>query len=135
MAQVNQGMISKGITLKIGDLVVTGLQSTPEISESKEKLETTTLANANKTYIDGLKDFGDSLSFSCLYLKDEFLAVRQLADGEGKEVELKYPDGMTVTFTGSVSTVLSGAEVNSVLTYSIEITPMSDIVITDSEEA
>lgn len=35
MAQVNQGMISKGITLKIGDLVVTGLQSTPEISESK----------------------------------------------------------------------------------------------------
>lgn len=135
MAQVNQGMISKGITLKIGDLVVTGLQSTPEISESKEKLETTTLANANKTYIDGLKDFGDSLSFSCLYLKDEFLAVRQLADGEGKEVELKYPDGMTVTFTGSVSTVLSGAEVNSVLTYSIEITPMSDIVITDSEQA
>lgn len=30
----NQGMISKGITLKIGDLTVTGLQSTPEISES-----------------------------------------------------------------------------------------------------
>ncbi len=126
----NQGMISKGITLKIGDLTVTGLQSTPEISESKEKLETTTLANANKTYIDGLKDFGDSLSFTCLYLKEEFMQVRGLADGEGKEVELKYPDGMTVTFTGSVSTVLSGAEVNSVLTYSIEITPMSDIEIT-----
>ena len=125
----NQGMISKGITLKIGDLTVTGLQSTPEISESKEKLETTTLANANKTYIDGLKDFGDSLSFTCLYLKEEFMQVRGLADGEGKEVELKYPDGMTVTFTGSVSTVLSGAEVNSVLTYSIEITPMSDIEI------
>ena len=96
---------------------------------AKEKLETTTLANANKTYIDGLKDFGDSLSFTCLYLKEEFMQVRGLADGEGKEVELKYPDGMTVTFTGSVSTVLSGAEVNSVLTYSIEITPMSDIEI------
>lgn len=129
----NQGMISKGITLKIGDLTVTGLQSTPEISESKEKLETTTLANANKTYIDGLKDFGDSLSFTCLYLKEEFMQVRGLADGEGKEVELKYPDGMTVTFTGSVSTVLSGAEVNSVLTYSIEITPMSDIEIAAGE--
>lgn len=127
---VNQGMISKGITLKIGELEVTGLQSTPEISESKEKLETTTLANANKTYIDGLKDFGDSLSFGVLYLKDEFLAVRELADGEGKAIELKYPDGMTVSFTGSVSTVLSGAEVNSVLTYNIEITPMSDIQIT-----
>ena len=126
---VNQGMISKGITLKIVDLTVTGLQSTPEISESKEKLETTTLANSNKTYIDGLKDFGDSLSFTCLYLKEEFMQVRALADGEGNEVELKYPDGMTVTFTGSVSTVLSGAEVNSVLTYSIEITPMSDIEI------
>lgn len=126
----NQGMISKGITLKIGDLPIAGLQSTPEISESKEKLETTTLANANKTYIDGLRDFGDSLSFTCLYLKEEFMAVRALADGQGKAVELKYPDGMTVSFTGSVSTVLSGAEVNAVLTYSIEITPMSDISIT-----
>ena len=77
-----------------------------------------------------VKDFGDSLSFSCLYLKDEFLAVRELADGEGKEVVLTYPDGMAVSFTGSVSTVLSGAEVNSVLTYNIEITPMSDIEIT-----
>ena len=130
MAQVNQGMISKGITLKIGDLTVTGLQSTPEISESKEKLETTTLANANKTYIDGLKDFGDSLSFGVLYLKEEFMRVRALADGEGKEIVLTYPDGMTVSFTGSVATVLSGAEVNAVLTYSIEITPMSDIEIT-----
>ena len=129
----NQGMISRGITLKIGDLTVTGLQSTPEISESKEKLETTTLANANKTYIDGLRDFGDSLSFTCLYLKEEFMQVRALADGVGKEVELKYPDGMTVAFTGSVSTVLSGAEVNAVLTYSIEITPMSDIVIEAGE--
>ena len=130
MAQVNQGMISKGITLKIGDLEVTGLQSTPEISESKEKLETTTLANANKTYIDGLKDFGDSLSFGVLYLKDEFMAVRALSDGEGKEITLTYPDGMKVEFTGSVATVLSGAEVNAVLTYNIEITPMSDIEIT-----
>ena len=130
---VNQGMISKGITLKIGDLTVTGLQSTPEISESKEKLETTTLANANKTYIDGLRDFGDSLSFTCLYLKEEFMQVRGLADGAGKEVELKYPDGMTVKFTGSVSTVLSGAEVNAVLTYQIEITPMSDITIEAGE--
>ena len=72
----------------------------------------------------------DSLSFGVLYLKDEFLAVRELADGEGKAVVLTYPDGMAVSFTGSVSTVLSGAEVNSVLTYNIEITPMSDIEIT-----
>ena len=133
MAQVNQGMISKGITLKIGDLEVTGLQSTPEISESKEKLETTTLANANKTYIDGLKDFGDSLSFGVLYLKEEFMQVRALADGEGKEITLTYPDGMKVEFTGSVATVLSGAEVNAVLTYNIEITPMSDITISAGE--
>ena len=61
------------------------------------------------------------------------MQVRALADGEGKEVLLTYPDGMTVKFTGSVSTVLSGAEVNSVLTYSIEVTPMSDIVIEAGE--
>ena len=61
------------------------------------------------------------------------MQVRGLADGAGKEVELKYPDGMTVKFTGSVSTVLSGAEVNAVLTYQIEITPMSDITIEAGE--
>lgn len=58
------------------------------------------------------------------------MQVRALADGEGKEIVLTYPDGMAVKFTGSVATVLSGAEVNAVLTYSIEITPMSDIEIT-----
>ena len=61
------------------------------------------------------------------------MAVRELSDGEGKAIELTYPDGMAVKFTGSVATVLSGAEVNSVLTYQIEITPMSDIEITAGE--
>lgn len=122
-------MLSKGIQLKLDDTVIEGLQSTPEISESTEKIETTDLASANKTYTNGLRDFGDALSFGCIYDKTQFMAVRALQDGEKHAVELKYPDGMTVKFQAMVAVVLSGAEVNSILTYNIELTPASDITI------
>ena len=51
-------MLSKGITLSIDGQVIEGMQSTPELSEATEKIETTDLSSANKTYTNGLKDFG-----------------------------------------------------------------------------
>lgn len=124
-------MISKGITLSLDTEKVVGLQNTPEISESTEKLETTDLESANKTYINGLKDFGDALSFQVLYTKEEFAKVRALQeDGAQHDALITYPDGMTVAFKAFVATVLSGAEVNSVLTFNIELTPASDITVT-----
>ena len=53
-AEALKGMISKGITLHLDETLIKGLQSVPEISESQEKLETTVLSSANKTYINGL---------------------------------------------------------------------------------
>ena len=43
------------------------------------------------------------------------MAVRAMQDGETHAVEIKYPDGLTVTLDAYVSVVLSGAEVNSAL--------------------
>lgn len=47
-------MLSKGITLAIDGEVIEGMQSTPELSEATEKIETTDLSSANKTYTNGL---------------------------------------------------------------------------------
>ncbi len=127
-------MLSKGITLKLDDTLIEGLKSTAELSESTEKIEVTTLANSNKTYINGLRDFGDSLDYTCVYSKAEFMAVRAMQDGEKHSVEIKYPDSLTVKFEAFVAVVLSAAEVNSALEFTVQLTPASDIVITDSAE-
>ena len=124
-----KGMISKGITLMLDETKIEGLQSVPEISESQEKLETTTLANSNKTYINGLKDYGDALSFQVLYSKEEYQAVRAMQDDEMHDVKITYPDGLTVSFQAYIAVVLSSAEVNAVLTFNVEATPASDIAV------
>lgn len=124
-----KGMISKGITLMLDETKIEGLQSVPEISESQEKLETTTLANSNKTYINGLKDYGDALSFQVLYSKEEYQAVRGMQDDEMHSVKITYPDGLTVSFQAYIAVVLSSAEVNAVLTFNVEATPASDIAV------
>lgn len=50
-----QALLSKGTSLTLdGELQIEGLKSTAELSESTEKIEVTTLANSNKTYINGL---------------------------------------------------------------------------------
>ena len=127
-----QALLSKGITLKLDETLIEGLKSTAELSESTEKIEVTTLANSNKTYINGLRDFGDSLDYTCVYSKAEFMAVRAMQDGEKHAVEIMYPDGLKVTLDAFVAVVLSGAEVNSALEFTIQLTPASDVVIEDS---
>lgn len=123
-------MLSKGITLAIDGDVIEGMQSTPELSEATEKIETTDLSHSNKTYINGLKDFGDALSFGFVYDKTQFMKVRELQDNEKHEAVITYPDGLKVEFEAMVAVILSGAEVNSILTYTVELTPASDITIT-----
>jgi predicted amidohydrolase YtcJ len=126
-------MLSKGITLAIDGEVIEGMQSTPELSEATEKIETTDLSSANKTYTNGLKDFGDALSFGFVYDKAQFMKVRALQDGEKHEAVITYPDGLKVEFEAMVAVILSGAEVNAILTYTVELTPASDIEITAGE--
>lgn len=133
MAEALKGMISKGITLHLDETLIKGLQSVPEISESQEKLETTVLSSANKTYINGLKDYGDALSFQVLYSKEEFQAVRAMMDDAMHAVKITYPDGLTVSFQAYIAVTLSSAEVNAVLTFSIETTPASDVEVTVAE--
>ncbi len=126
-------LLSKGASLKLDSTAVAGLKSMGEISEKTSKIEVTTLADAGRRYINGIKEYGDEISFTCNYEKAELKKVRALADGETHDVEITYADGLKITFEAYVSVTLGGVEVDAVHEFTIGLTPASEIAIGDAD--
>lgn len=131
------GLLSKGITLsykKSGSFVeLPDLQEIPELGGTVEKVEVTTLSDASKRYINGIKDYGD-LAFKFLYdnssADSSYRVLTGLeAAGEAVEFQVKLPDETTFTFSGFPSTVLDGAGVNAPITFTLNIALNSEIEI------
>lgn len=118
--------ISKGITLKVGELQLTNLQEIPELGGEAEAIEITTLADAAHMYTDGIKNYGDSLAFKFLYEKAQFNSLAALEDSQ--ECVVTLPDGATCSFSGTCSVKLDGVGVNAALTYTLSIKPNSEMV-------
>lgn len=124
-------VISKGITLSYkaaGDssgtyTPLTNLQEIPELGGNSEAIEITTLADAAHMYTDGIKNYGDSLSFTFLYENTQFETLNALTGSTNWQVKL--PDETTCTFTGTSSVKLAGVGVNAALTYTLAIKPNS----------
>ena len=119
-------VISKGITLSYGDTELTNLQEIPELGGEVEAIEITTLADAAHMYVDGIKNYGDSLAFKFLYEETQFITLNGLKDSQNWKVEL--PDGATCSFGGTCSVKLDGVGVNAALTYTLNIKPNSEMV-------
>ena len=133
-------ILSKGIKLSYGTPAesggsvsytdLTNLTEIPALGGTPEKVDTTTLADANKHYINAIKDYGD-LSFKFFYDKAQFntlsaLTARQawkvsLPDGEGGA------SGTVATFTGVPAVSLDGVGVGAAMTYTLSIALDSDI--------
>ena len=128
-------LLSKGAQLKLNTQVVRGVKSMGEITETTNKIEVTTLADEAQKFINGIKSYGDAISFTCVYDKAEYLKVRAMQNNAEHAVEIKYADGLTITFQAYVATTLSGVEVDSAHEYTIELTPASAITIADSAAA
>jgi hypothetical protein len=118
--------ISKGITLKIGEKLLTNLQEIPELGGTAESIEITTLADAAHMYTDGIKNYGDSLAFKFLYEKEQFTELSALEGSQNCVVTL--PDNTTCTFSGTCSVKLDGVGVNAALTYTLNIKPDSEMI-------
>lgn len=130
------GILSKGIQLsyKVGEsasyTLLTNLQEIPELGGTAEKVETTTLENASKTYIKGLIDYGD-LSFKFLYDPAQFKTLSGLSGFVNWQVGL--PDGENgaistlATFTGEPNIKLDGVGTNTPMTYTLDIALNSEI--------
>lgn len=124
-------VISKGITLSYkaaGEssgtyTPLTNLQEIPELGGDSEAIEITTLADAAHMYTDGIKNYGDSLSFTFLYENTQFETLNALTGSTSWQVKL--PDDTTCSFTGTSSVKLAGVGVNAALTYTLAIKPNS----------
>lgn len=134
------GILTKGITLsykKDGSTyaVIANLQECPELGGTAENVEVTTLADGNKKYIKGIKDFGE-LAFKFLYdnsgAESNYRIVRGLEEaGNVVEWKVTFPDNTAFAFSGEVTTAIDSAAVNAALTFTATITLNSDITVTN----
>ena len=126
------GVLSKGITLSYktgaaGDFTqLTNLQEIPDLGGGSVAKEKTTLADDAHMYMDGIKNYGDSIPFKFLYDKTQFETLTGLTGTVNWKVTL--PDTTTCTFSGTSSVKLDGAGVNAALGYTLSIKPNSAMV-------
>jgi hypothetical protein len=124
------GILSKGIELSYKKdqafVALTNLLEIPDLGGEVEAVEITTLADSAHVYIDGLKNYGDSLEFKFNYEGDQFAALNAL---EGTiEWQVQLPEGETCTFSGSCSVRLDGVGINAALTYTLAVKPSSEMI-------
>lgn len=118
--------ISKGITIKVADNLLTNLQEIPELGGTRESVEITTLGDDAHMYTDGILNYGDNISFKFLYEKEQFTTLNGLKGTQNVVVTL--PDASTCTFTGTCSVKLDGVGINAPLTYTLNVKPNSAMV-------
>ena len=132
------GILTKNTNLsyKQGELWIelgADLQEFPDLGAAAEQVEVTTLADANRRYINGIKDFG-TLDFTFLYDgASEDSAFKKLhaleVAGDPVDFKVELPDGITVTFSGFASVTIAGGAVNDAMTFTLSINLNSDLVI------
>lgn len=132
------GILSKGIKLsyKTGTgssyTDLTNLQEIPDLGGDIDTVEVTVLTDAAHTYINGLKDYGDSLDFTFLHDKTQFDTLEGLTGSVDWKVSI--PDGTsgaigsTCTFSGECAVRFNGVGTNDALTYTLSITPNTAMV-------
>lgn len=77
-----EGILSKGITFTVNNVVVPGLQEIPSLGGTPNKIDITTLDDGAYHYMNGLKDYGD-LDFTFL-LAPDYSNYEIIANVEGK---------------------------------------------------
>ena len=123
-------ILSKGIKLSYSSTGtesytdLTDLLEIPSLGGSIDKVDVTTLADASKKYINGIKDYGD-LAFKFNYAKEQFTTLNGLTGSINFKVTL--PDTTTATFSGEPSVSLEGVGVGAAMTYTLNISLNSDI--------
>lgn len=109
----------------------------PDLGGPPEMLETTTLSDMMKTFIEGIQENG-ALEFTLNYTKAEYANLKQL---KGQTLELAVwfggtESGATVTptgadgklsFSGTLSVYLPGKGTNNVVEMIISIAPSTSI--------
>lgn len=122
------GINSKGIKITVGEEQILGLLEIPDIGGGREVIDSTSLESEIKTSIFGIPDLGE-LEFKFKYDNSQatsnFRKLKAMEEEENKgapvpkTIKLEYPDGTSVSFDAVISVKMSGASVNSMLTFAM----------------
>ena len=133
------GILSKGIKFSYKLLEafveIDNLQEVPELGGKVDKVEVTTLKDASKKYIAGIKDFGD-LQFKFLYDNSSATANYRILKGLETagtiaDFQIEFPDSTMFDFSASVYTAIDSSKVGDAISFSASLTLNSDIVPTN----
>lgn len=104
----------------------------PDLIGAPEPLETTTLSDSARTYIQGLKN-NEQLTFTANYTENDFNTLNTLSGEQFLAIDFGTDgaDGR-FTFKGYVSVSIVGHGVNEVREMSIVITPTTEITFVGS---
>ena len=126
MAEARKNYSSIGIQISVGGSNISGLTDIPDLGATPEKLDVTTLADPERHYIDGVKDYGD-LEFNFVYEESGNFATLKGMEGEEKEVIVTFPDNTKFTFSGTISVRMLGVGVNAVITFAMSVALSTEI--------
>lgn len=111
------------------------IKSVPDLLPVKEQLETTTLSDPIRTFIDGIRNADGSMQFAINYNKADMTRIKALEDTElelsvwfgvnadtADDTPTSASDGK-VSGKGTVSLSIPGFGVNAVVEANINVTP------------
>jgi len=132
--------LSTSITSTVGTYLMKGTAGTPityaklcdikdypDLIGAPEALETTTLSDSARTYIEGLKN-NEQLTFTANYTESDFKTLNDLSGVQLLAIDFGT-DGAEgrFTFSGYVSVSIIGHGVNEVREMQIVITPTTEV--------
>lgn len=93
----------------------------PQIVAKRSSLETTTLSDDARTYIQGIRETEESFDFLANYDVTVMEEINALSGAQ--ECKLIFSDGSGYTWSGEVSVAVNEGDVDSVLEMTISVTP------------
>lgn len=97
------------------------IKSFPQILAPRTSLETTTMSDDARTYIQGIRETPDSFDFTCNWDKTVFNTINSLTAEQ--YCELDFSDGSSFSWKGYMSAANNDGDVNAVVEMTISVTP------------
>ena len=115
------------ITLKAGGTKLCDIKDFPDLGAAPEMLDATTLSDAARVYIAGIKD-QQALEFTANYAAADYAAVNAKSATTAFTIEFGTDSAAGVfSFSGTASAYIVGAGVNEVVDMKIVIIPSTPV--------
>ncbi|MCD8142024.1 MAG: phage tail protein [Clostridiales bacterium] len=130
-----QGLASIGIEVTVNSVAMNYVQDIGDIGGTPSELDATCFKDKMKHYVPGVQD---TKAWEVTYLFDNADAasdyrVLKALQGAGNivPVAVTMPDGTVYASTGYISTYVSGAKVDELVTAKLSVSLQSDWTVTD----